>query len=605
MISGLLKSYFMRIKLWLDPVFGIAAHVLSIVNMLLSVFVVASLIYAFGFRVSYEEAISLTLFRFAFFSFYVEHCVIFLPDIVRKKFTKSWYFSMTIFVLMSVILIFWTLPQSVVDKSVILGFICHDYVTMALVSVQAIIKFSAMLTASLSNRLSPNWIFVGSFALMIMIGTGLLLMPRATYVPISLLDSLFTTVSAVCVTGLSVVDVSTTFTFIGQVILLLLIQLGGIGIMTFTSFFGLMYAGKHSSRNKLLIKDLIDSDKGVSQIFTTLRNILFLTFLIEGLGAWVIYRAIADYTWHGVFVAVFHSVSAFCNAGFSTVPEGLYNVALRDNYLLLNTISILIIFGGLGFPILFNIWGWIKISTRKLVCKLFGRWHLFVNMPRILTSNSVIVLIVTTFLLLSGTLVFFITEYSNVLEGKSFLGKLSTAFFLSVTPRTAGFNAFDMSALMPITITYMIIYMWIGGSPMSTAGGIKTTTLGIALLNVWNTLRGREHIEIRHRSLAHHTVNRAFIVMFVSLVVIAVGICLMSAFEPQLSMQAIAFEVVSAFSTVGLSLNITPTLTVYSKVILIIIMFIGRMGLLTLLSCFIPESESKFYNYPTENIPVN
>lgn len=605
MVSGLLKSYFMRIRLWLEPVLAGAVHVLSIVNALLSFFVVASLVYAFGFSVTLEEAISVGLFKFVFVAFYVEHCVFFITNMLERRVPQHWYYSGSFFLLMTVLIVLWCFPQGMVERYAVLGYAHHDYTLLVLVGIQAVIKFSIMLTDSLSNRLSPNWIFVGSFLLLIIVGAGLLLLPRATVGGISVLDAVFTSVSAVCVTGLSVVDVPTTFTLTGQVMLIVLIQLGGIGIMTFTSFFGLMFAGRHASQNKLLIKDLIDPEKGVSQIFATLRNILLVTFLIEAMGAWGIYRAIGDYSWHGAFVAVFHAVSAFCNAGFSVVPGGLYNPALADNYALLGSISFLIIFGGLGFPILFNIWQWVRASVVNVVRKMFGRQRASVHTPRIITSGSVLVLIITFVLLVVGCVVFFITEYDNVLAGKTWWGKCCTAFFLSVTPRTAGFNSFDMGELRPLTVTYMLIFMWIGGSPMSTAGGIKTTTFGIAVLNIWNTLRGREHIEIRHRSLSQHTVNRAFVIIFVSLVVIAAGVCMMSAFEPQLSMQTVVFEIVSAFATVGLSLNVTPTLTVYSKVLLIFIMFIGRMGLLTLLACFIPESEAKFYRYPTENIAIN
>lgn len=606
MHKGVLKSYFMRFSIWVEPKLEVFVRALSIINALLSLSVVASLVYALGFRVKFDEAVNLRFFDIAFFAFYIEHCIFFINYLFQKKLPQNWIYSGLFFLLMTFIMVMWWMPEQTIAESVFLRIACHSYTLMAVVGIQAVIKFSTLLTSSLSNRLSPNWIFVGSFVLLIILGTGLLLLPRATYSGITPLQSLFTTVSAVCVTGLTVVDVPSTFTLTGQIFILVLVQLGGIGIMTFTSFFGLMFAGRHSSQNKLLIKDLIDPDKGVSQIFSTLRNILFITFLIEALGAWAIYHSIDDYSWYGAYVAVFHSVSAFCNAGFSVITDGLAHSTAYSNYALLNTISWLIILGGLGFPILFNIWRWLKIKIAALVRKVFGRRQSFVSTPRIITSNAVIVLIVTAVLLGSGTVIFFITEYENVLQRHPTLwGKLCTAFFLSATPRTAGFNAFDMASLMPVTVTYMILYMWVGGSPMSTAGGVKTTTLGIAILNVWHTLRGRDHIEIRHRALSQHTVNRSFIIIFVSLVVIAIGVCLMSAFEPHLPLQSIIFEVVSAFSTVGLSLNITPTLTIYSQILLICLMFIGRMGLLTLLACFIPVSNQKFYNYPTEHIPIN
>lgn len=595
----------MRIKLWLDPIFDASVHILSLINAVMSLVVVVLLVYGFGFRSTMDSAIIIKLFKFTFFLFYIEHCIFFLTNLANRRIPQYWLYSGSIFVLMTFIMILWWLPQNIVDQYVFLTYVCHDYTLLLVVGIQAVLKFSTLLTGLLSNRLSPNRIFVGSFLLLIVVGTGLLLLPRATRGEVSLLDTFFTAVSSVCVTGLMVVDITTAYSLTGQIIILILIQLGGIGIMTFTSFFGLMFAGRHSGQNKMLIKDLIDSEKNAAQIFSTLRNILFLTVLIEGLGTWLIYSVMGDYSWYGLYVALFHAVSAFCNAGISIVPEGLGNPALAGNYALLHTISFLVIIGGLGFPILFNIWRWLKHSTGNIMRKIFGKRQNYIYTPRIITSNSAIVLSATLFLLSTATILFFITEYNNLLAGKSLWGKISTAFFLAVTPRTAGFNVFQVDGLMPVTLIYMLILMWIGGSPMSTAGGIKTTTFGIAILNIWNTLRGRDHIEIRHRSLSHQTVNRAFIIIFVSLVVMAGGVFLLAVFEPDLSLRSILVEVVAAFSTVGLSIGITPSLMWYSKIVLMFIMFVGRIGLLTLLACFIPESDAKFYNYPTENIPIN
>ena len=478
---------------------------------------------------------------------------------------------------------------------------------IVIVAIEALLKLSAVITHSLSTKISPSWIMVGSFISMIIVGTGLLLLPRATTNGISFFDALFTATSAVCVTGLTTIDVATTFTTVGHLIILFLIQLGGIGIMTFTSFFGLMFAGRHPSQNKMLIKDLIDPDNSVSQIFTTLRNIILITIAIELLGALFIYEAMGDYTLYGAFVAIFHSTSAFCNAGFSTLETGLFHPDFRNNYLLLNSLSWLIILGGIGFPILFNIWQWIKQQIVRLLDRIFHRNQLiFDHKARTLTSNTVIAVIMTIILVVGGTIIFFMTEYNSVLrDDATFWGKLSTSFFLATVPRTAGFSSFSMGSLTNISVVIMILYMWIGGSPMSTAGGIKTTTFAIALLNVINTLRGRDHIEIRRRTIAKQSINRAFIIIFSSLVVVAFGVVVLSIFEPQLPTQYAIFEVVSAFSTVGLSLNLTPDLTFISKITILIVMFIGRLGTITILSCFISNKGTQFYQYPTEHIPIS
>jgi Trk-type K+ transport system membrane component len=199
--------------------------------------------------------------------------------------------------------------------------------------------------------------------------------------------------------------------------------------------------------------------------------------------------------------------------------------------------------------------------------------------------------------------IFYLIEKNYVMEGMTFWEKFTTSFFMSVTPRTAGFNSFDMSALRPITITWMLLFMWIGASPMSAGGGIKTTTLGISILTIWNTLRGRDYIEIRGRRISQQTINRSYIIIFVSLVVIGIGTGALLLTEPTMSLQEAAFHVTSAFGSVGLAL--TSEYAVSTKIILIIIMFIGRIGLITILMCLIPAKQISSYKYPTETISIN
>ena len=617
-IIGLYKSIIMRLQLTLSPIISWLLKAVSIINALTSVIVIAILIYALGFPIPFDKAIPLPLFLFSFYFFFCEYTFNFINHVKSRtksnntKYKKKKRINPIFVILYGIIISFsiiWLLPTEWLERySSLFTILRHNYLMIAIVAIEALLKISAVITHSLSTKISPSWIMVGSFLAMIFAGTGLLLLPRATVSGISFFDALFTATSAVCVTGLTTIDVATTFTTAGHIIILFLIQLGGIGIMTFTSFFGLMFAGRHPSQNKMLIKDLIDPDNNVSQIFTTLRNIIFITIAIELLGALFIYEAMGDYTLYGAFVAIFHSISAFCNAGFSTLETGLFHPDFRNNYLLLNSLSWLIILGGIGFPILFNLWQWIKNKTQKIIYKLQKRNNTSLLTPNssLLTSNTVIALIMTIILVVGGTIIFFITEYNSVLnDDSSFFGKLSTSFFLATVPRTAGFSSFSMGSLTNISIVIMILYMWIGGSPMSTAGGIKTTTFAIALLNVINTLRGRDHIEIRRRTIAKQSINRAFIIIFSSLVVVAFGVVVLSIFEPQLPTQYAIFEVVSAFSTVGLSLNLTPDLTFISKITILIVMFIGRLGTITILSCFISNKGTQFYQYPTEHIPIS
>ena len=608
----------MRLQLTLSPIISWLLKAVSIINALTSVIVIAILIYALGFPIPFDKAIPLPLFLFSFYFFFCEYTFNFINHVKSRtksnntKYKKKKRINPIFVILYGIIISFsiiWLLPTEWLERySSLFTILRHNYLMIAIVAIEALLKISAVITHSLSTKISPSWIMVGSFLAMIFAGTGLLLLPRATVNGISFFDALFTATSAVCVTGLTTIDVATTFTSAGHIIILFLIQLGGIGIMTFTSFFGLMFAGRHPSQNKMLIKDLIDPDNSVSQIFTTLRNIIFITIAIELLGALFIYEAMGNYTLYGAFVAIFHSISAFCNAGFSTLETGLFHPDFHNNYLLLNSLSWLIILGGIGFPILFNLWQWIKNKTQKIIYKLQKRNNTSLLTPNssLLTSNTVIALIMTIILVVGGTIIFFITEYNSVLnDDSSFFGKLSTSFFLATVPRTAGFSSFSMGSLTNISVVIMILYMWIGGSPMSTAGGIKTTTFAIALLNVINTLRGRDHIEIRRRTIAKQSINRAFIIIFSSLVVVAFGVVVLSIFEPQLPTQYAIFEVVSAFSTVGLSLNLTPDLTFISKITILIVMFIGRLGTITILSCFISNKGTQFYQYPTEHIPIS
>lgn len=616
-IIGLYKSALMRLQLMLSPIISWVFNAVSLINALTSIVVIAFLIYALGFLVAFDQAIPLNLFLFSFYFFFCEYTFNLFKYIkshikptntrykTKKKITPIFIILYIIIITLSIV---WILPTEWLEKYwSVFKILRHNYLMIAIVAIEALLKLSAVITHSLSNKISPSWIMVGSFLAMIIAGTGLLLLPRATVNGISFFDALFTATSAVCVTGLTTIDVASTFTTVGHIIILILIQLGGIGIMTFTSFFGLMFAGKHPSQNKMLIKDLIDPDNSISQIFTTLRNIILITLSVELIGALFIYEAMGDYSLYGAFVAIFHSISAFCNAGFSTLESGLFHHDFRTNYLLLNSLSWLIIFGGIGFPILFNIWQGIKQRCLQLYDAIFHRSsRMFDHKARTLTSNTVIAVIMTVVLVVGGTLLFFITEYNNILhDDTTFFGKLSTSFFLATVPRTAGFSSFSMGALTNISLVIMIIYMWIGGSPMSTAGGIKTTTFAIALLNVISTLRGRDHIEIRQRTIAKQSINRAFIIIFSSLIVVAFGVVILSIFEPTLPTQYAIFEVVAAFSTVGLSLNITASLSIVSKITILIVMFIGRLGTITILSCFITNKGSQFYQYPTEHIPIS
>lgn len=456
-------------------------------------------------------------------------------------------------------------------------------------------------------EINPAQLFVVSFLFIILLGTVLLLLPNATNENFSLVDALFTSTSAVCVTGLIVVDTGSHFTVFGQSVIMILIQLGGLGIMTFASYFSYFFRGGATYENQMLLKDMTNSQK-IGEVFKTFKKIILITFLIETIGAISIYFSINNsdgYTFsEQVFFSVFHAVSGFCNAGFSTLPDSLYTEAFRFNYSLHLIIAFLFIVGGLGFPIVFNLVKYLKYLFINRVLKIFAISKTK-YIPWVLNINSRIVLLTSLVLTVFGTLFFYIIEYNNTLSEHSGIGKFVTAFFGAVTTRTAGFNTVDTSALGFSTIMIVFLLMWIGASPGSTGGGIKTSTFAIATLNFMSLARGKERIEIFRREISETSVRRAFAIISLSLLVIGLSIFLIATFDPDKDLLTIAFESFSAYSTVGLSLGITSSLSAPSKIVIIFVMFIGRVSMLTILIAVMKKVAYKDYRYPNEDILIN
>jgi len=451
--------------------------------------------------------------------------------------------------------------------------------------------------------LNPAQLFILSFALIIVSGTLLLILPNSTHEGISLVDALFTSTSAVCVTGLTSVDTGTVFTPLGLTIILLLIQAGGIGIMTFTSYFGFFFKGGASYQNRLMIRDMTNEER-ISDVFSTLKKIILITFLIEFTGAVIIFASLDPNVlpglWNRTFFALFHSVSAFCNAGFSTLSNNLYDPGFRFNYLLQLTIATLIIFGGIGFPIIFNTLKYLRYSIINRIIHAKKNHY-----PWVLGMTARIVLVTTFCLLLAGTVIIFFLESDNTLKEHHGIGKWITAFFAATTPRTAGFNTVDMSALHISTILITFILMWVGASPGSTGGGIKTTTFAIAILNFMSLARGKDRIEIFRREISPISVRRAFASISLSFIVLGLSVFFMALFESDMDLMKLAFESVSAFGTVGLSLGVTSSLSSAGKIVIILTMFIGRVSMLTILVAFMRRIVNLKYKFPTEDVLIN
>ncbi|SIT16764.1 potassium uptake protein, TrkH family [Belliella pelovolcani] len=480
----------------------------------------------------------------------------------------------------------------------------NDFFVNTLIFVLFIIELSKLTLSVNQLRIHPALVFILSFLVVILIGTGLLLLPNATTNGISIIDALFTSTSAVCVTGLIVVDTASDFTFMGQFIIMLLFQVGGLGMMTFTSFFGFFFKGSYSLQNQLFLKDYINEDN-IGAINSTLLKIIFFTFITEGIAAFSIYHIINSELFESsgeqVFFAIFHSISGFCNAGFSILGDGLYEVGFREEYTVHLILATAIILGGIGFPVILGYYNYFKhivIDTKNVILTGQNYQHA----PRVVNINIKLIVYTSGILLILGFISYWVFESHHTLEGLSGYGKFATTVFGSVTPRTAGFNTVDMSGLAMPTILIYLILMWIGASPGSTGGGLKTSTIAVAVLNVVSLSKGKDRVEIFKRQISNETIRKAFSVILLSFLVIGLGVFLVLLFDPQLSLIDVAFEIFSAFSTVGLSLGITGELSFGSKIVVTIIMFLGRVGTLTILVAFVRKARTLRYKYPEEGV---
>lgn len=469
--------------------------------------------------------------------------------------------------------------------------------------------FSVLQLNLKQTRMNPAQLFVVSFLLIIFIGAFMLSFPKATNTPGSMryIDALFTATSAVCVTGLSTVDIGAQFTIFGKTVMIFLMECGGLGIMTLASYFSFFFRGKASYGNQLVLKDMSYIDK-LGDVFATLKRIIIISGIIQFIGMIAIFISIRHQHFESlfdrVFFSIFHAVSAFCNAGFSTLPENLYTFEYRFNYPLHLIIAGLFIMGGLGFPIVFNVYKYVKhLIINKILP--FSMKEAKIHIPRVINLSTRIILITTAVLIVGGTAVVYISEYNNTLAEHSGFGKLVTAFFTATSPRTAGFATVDNNLFTTSTFLVVILLMWIGASPVSTGGGIKTSTFAIAVLNIWALMKGRSRIEVYRREVDQLSVQRAFAIIFLSLFVIGIAIFALSFFEPKTDLLRLAYEAFSAYSTSGLSTGITAQLTDPSKVTLIMLMFIGRVSMLTILIAISKKEKLTNYRYPTEEILIN
>jgi trk system potassium uptake protein TrkH len=439
-------------------------------------------------------------------------------------------------------------------------------------------------------RFTPARVIASSFAGTILVGTILLTLPVASAEGqgTTLLDALFTATSAVCVTGLIVLDTPTHFSTFGQVVIMGLMQVGGLGIMTFSTFLAIALRRRMGMQDRVVMQDLLD-EHNIETLKSMIVGILKMTFIIEAIGALVL--AWAWYAWgeslrQALYLGVFHSIAAFNNAGFALFSDNL--MQYRGDILINLSITSLIILGGLGFTVISGLSDW----------RFWGKAYV----PR-LSCHSRLVLATTAMLLGSGTLLFFLAEFSQSMADFSWTERTLASYFLAVTPRTAGFNTVDTASLTDLSLFITIILMFVGASPAGTGGGVKTSTFALLVLSVRAILRNREEVEVFYRTIPREAVHKALVIITLSFSLINVfTIALLLTDEARFL--PTMFEVVSAFGTVGLSMGLTPSLTAAGKVIIIVVMFIGRIGPLTMALALGERQDRARFAYPTERVMV-
>lgn len=435
---------------------------------------------------------------------------------------------------------------------------------------------------------NPPVTFLVSFAVTIMTGTILLMLPSATvsHKITPFINALFTSTSATCVTGLVVVDTGTYFSVFGQLIILTLVQIGGLGIMTISTAFAVLLGQKLT----LKIENVMQNVMGASMRFdmlTLVRNVVLLTAVFEIIGAIILYPTFSQVYAppKALYYSVFHSISSFCNAGFCLYSDSFIRYAFNLN--INAVVTILIVLGGLGFPVIIDLYNHMTKQNKRYS----------------LTLHTKIVLSMTAFLLVFGTISFFISEFNYSMKGFTINQRLLSSWFQSVTCRTAGFNTIDQSQIGHSTSLVSIILMFIGASPGSTGGGVKTSTFALLLLSIIALIKGQSDLTIFKRKISLSSVRLSTSLITLSLITVFIIVFIMLMVDT-FSMEETLFEAVSAFGTVGLSLGITPQLSSISKLLIVLLMYIGRVGPLTLLFALSQTKKVLHYDLAEEKITI-
>lgn len=565
---------------------------LQICSLVISVVTIACIFCYHGLYITPQTKNIIRFIIHGSLAFYVvKYFVLLFYNLHRSDYIKKSWIEFVIILLLiiqfiSVNIFHFDIANAQNFENIYLIFIQFYFLIIVLIEI-------AKMSSSLGNyHLSPPVLMVASFLFLIAIGTLLLKMPRMTNHGISFIDALFTATSASCITGLSVVSTPETFTFKGQVVILVLIQLGGMSILSFATFFSTFLSRSMVGlRYQYMIRDMMSADR-LSDSVGLLRSIVLTTFIIEAAGMAFLFTYwkstgffLSDK--ENIFFSIFYTVSAFNNGGFVLIDDSLLNLGVPGSYFPQVVIMGLVFLGGIGFVTIRDFFSYRYIRERNKY-----RW-------KKLMPQTKIVLYVTFAIIIIGSVLFFLLEYDNTLKDVEGLGnKMFTTVFQIVTCRTSGFNVLDINAMHVSTIILILVAIFIGGSPSSTGGGIKTTSLFIVIKSVIATVKGRKDIEFDHKSISPSLVERATTIMMLSAGFILISCFLITVVEPDVQLLHALFETSSAFTTCGLSTGECANWSWMAKLILTVNMYCGRIGTLTMAFALTRHKKESPHQYP-------
>ncbi|MBR3572330.1 MAG: hypothetical protein IKN99_03670 [Bacteroidales bacterium] len=588
------REYNSKRKLHIATYKDSVRRILQICSAVISLVTIVCIICYHGMYISLEAKNIIRIIIHGSLCFYVvKYFVLLFYSLHRRDYLKkSWFEGVIIFLLIAQFL-----SVHIFHLSLDL-FESENFENYYLLFIQFYFLIIVLIEFTKANgflgkfNLSPPLLMVASFFILIAFGTLLLCMPRMTVNGISFVDALFTATSASCITGLTVVSTGTCFTVKGQVVIMILIQLGGISILSFATFFTTFLSKSFVGlRYQYMLRDMLDTNQ-LSESVALLRSIVLTTAIIEFSGVALLYtywNTTGFFTTNSenLFYSLFYTISAFNNGGFVLMDKSLLDLGVSNSYFPQTIIAVLVFLGGIGFLTIRDFFSARRIRERKK-----HQWKGLMPQTRIILTTTFAIILICT-------LIFFLIEKDHALSGqKSFFDKIFTSFFQIITCRTSGFMVLDVNTMALPTMIMITLIIFIGGSPGSTAGGVKTTTLFVLIKSVLATIQGKKNIEYKHRTIHFSLVDRAYSIILMSLAFILISCFLITLVQPDVSLNHAIFETTSAFTTCGLSSGAPADWCNAAKIILVINMYIGRIGTLTLAFALTKHRKESQHTYP-------